>query len=242
VECSVRSVSDRIEMGYREAFRGLLARVKPRRLEFGVELLVGRARERAARDGTPLRRALYDLYVETRGKVEKRVALMAACTLAPAEPAASPRFLCDESLGGLARWLWAAGQAADVARGLRSDALLAEARRLGAELLTSDASLFSRRDVREGRIAAVWVPTGLARLEQLEWVRHEAPFHLADPRCMACGGALQAAPKASVRERIPPRTALWKDEYWTCARCGRLFWEGTHWERIAARLREVKAA
>ena len=42
---------------------------------------------------------------------------------------------------------------------------------------------------------------------------------------------------AAVAERIPPRTARWKDEYFVCARCGRLFWEGTHWERIRERLR-----
>ena len=36
-----------------------------------------------------------------------------------------------------------------------------------------------------------------------------------------------------VRTRIPPRTALWKDEYFLCAACDRLFWQGTHWERIA---------
>jgi uncharacterized protein with PIN domain len=235
-------VSERIEAGYRDAFRRLLARVRPRRLEFGVELLLGRGRERAARDGKPLRRALYELFLETRGRVEKRVALIARCSASP-PPAPSPsRFLCDCSLGGLARWLRAAGQAAEVAEGLRGDPLLAEARRREAVLLTSDASLLSRRDVREERIAAVWVPTDLALVEQLDWVRHAAPFPLREPRCMACGGELLSAEKASVRERIPPRTALWKDRYWTCARCGRLFWEGTHWERIVARLREVQAA
>jgi uncharacterized protein with PIN domain len=235
-------VSERIEAGYREAFRALLARVRPRRLEFGVELLIGRARERAARHGVPFAQAAYDLFLETRLRVEKRVALIERCTVAPPPPAAPGLFLCDCSLGGLARWLWAAGQAAEVARGLRGDALLVEARRLGAVLLTSDASVVARRAVREGEVAAVWVPTGRARLEQLDWVRHAAPFPAGDPRCMACGGELQAAEKASVRERIPPRTALWKDRYWTCARCGRLFWEGTHWQRIVARLREVQAA
>jgi uncharacterized protein with PIN domain len=55
---------------------------------------------------------------------------------------------------------------------------------------------------------------------------------------MACGGALEAVAKDTVRERIPPRTAAWKDEYFLCAACGRLFWKGTHWERIERRLRE----
>ena len=55
-------------------------------------------------------------------------------------------------------------------------------------------------------------------------------------RCMACGGALRPARKEDVRARIPPRTALWKDDYFLCAACDRLFWQGTHWERIAGTL------
>lgn len=232
---------ERIEAGYREAFRTLLARVRPRRLQFGVDLLIGRARERAGRKGVPFPDAAYQLFLETRLRVEKRVALMERCTVAPEAPAAPGLFLCDGSLGGLARWLWAAGRSAEVAR-VRGDRLIAEARGRGAVLLTSDASLFTRRAILDGSLRAVWVPTGRSLLEQLDWVRHAAPFPLGEPRCMACGGELVAAEKASVRDRIPPRTALWKDEYWTCASCGRLFWEGTHWQRIVARLREVQAA
>jgi hypothetical protein len=38
--------------------------------------------------------------------------------------------------------------------------------------------------------------------------------------------------KADIAPRIPPRTALWRDDYWLCRDCGRLYWQGTHWERI----------
>ena len=54
---------------------------------------------------------------------------------------------------------------------------------------------------------------------------------------MACGGLLRATTKQSVRDRIPPRTALWLDDYFVCAECDQLFWKGTHWQRIRARLR-----
>jgi uncharacterized protein with PIN domain len=53
---------------------------------------------------------------------------------------------------------------------------------------------------------------------------------------MSCGGALRPVDKQKVSERIPPRTARWRDEYFLCAGCGRLFWQGTHWQRIAERL------
>jgi uncharacterized protein with PIN domain len=229
----------RIEAGFRRRFRELLARVRPRRLEFGVELLMGRARERARREALEDVDALTRLYEETRTRVERRLAVMAACEATPSPSApspAEPHFLCDGSLGGLARWLRAAGYRAQTTGGAR-DALLRESLRTGATLVTTDARLPDRKAVRDGVIAALWVPSGLDVVRQLAMVLRDLGLRPRDPRCMACGGRMEPVEKAEVADRIPPRTALWLDTYFTCGKCGRLFWKGTHWERIEQRLR-----
>src|SRR5262245_29503068 len=228
----------RIEDGFRRRFRELLARVQPRRLDFGVELLMGRARERAAREGLTDVDALTSLYEETRTCVVKRLKVMAACQVNPpgAPRAAAPRFLCDSSLGGLARWLRAAGYEANVSP-RAGDALVQEARVSSVVLLTTDARLWDRRLVRDGTVQALWLPSGLEIARQLAMVLRDLELDPRDPRCMACGGPLEPVEKAAVADRIPPRTARWKDDYFVCARCGRLFWEGTHWERIQERWR-----
>ena len=92
--------------------------------------------------------------------------------------------------------------------------------------------MLDRRIVADGSLVVVWVPSALTMAEQLRLVAVELGLALREPRCMACGGALVPTPKEVVRPRIPPRTALWKDEYFVCAGCDRLFWRGTHWERI----------
>jgi hypothetical protein len=153
----------------------------------------------------------------------------------------SPRFGCDNSLGGLARWLRAAGYEARWLRDLRSDDLLRAARAAGEVLVTSDRHLFERRAVALGEVRAVHVPSERDTAGQLARVLRGLGLPLLEPRCMPCGGELRAVARDAVRERIPPRTALWRDEYWACARCGRLFWKGTHWERIEARLRAARA-
>jgi uncharacterized protein with PIN domain len=56
---------------------------------------------------------------------------------------------------------------------------------------------------------------------------------------MSCGGELRPVDKAAVAARIPPRTARWLDDYFVCARCNQLFWRGTHWQRIQAKLRAL---
>ena len=197
------------------------------------------------REGIPLARAFLDLYLFTRLRVARRLVVTGACTLAEApwsrfkdEP---PAFLCDESLVGLGRWLRAAGYSARDASPSHRDALLGEAARGGLVLATSDAELVERRAVREGSVVAQWVPTGVTPTEQLGLVLADLGLRLRDPRCMACGGQLEAVSKDTLGERIPPRTARWKDDYWVCASCTRLFWQGTHWERIARALAQAAA-
>ncbi len=53
---------------------------------------------------------------------------------------------------------------------------------------------------------------------------------------MSCGGELHPGDKEALRERIPPRTYRWRDDYFVCARCDKLFWHGTHWRRIVGAL------
>jgi hypothetical protein len=229
-------VSSRIEDGYREKFRTLLARVRPKRLQFGVDLLMGRARRLAEQEGVPFATALARLYEFTRWRVQRRLDVTGACTVVLDDEDAVPRFLCDTSLGGLARWLRAAGYEAEWLRDVAGDALIATAAERGSVLLTTDSRLWDRRAVRDGHVKAQWISCHQDPADQAGVVLRDLGLGLRQPRCMACGGPLAEVAKDDVRERIPPRTALWKDEYFVCAGCGKLFWRGTHWERIAARL------
>jgi uncharacterized protein with PIN domain len=234
----------RIEEGYRRRFRELLALVRPRRLDFGVELLVRRGRERSQREGLPLVRGLAAVYEETRRRVQRRVGLTGACSVVKPpwerfDAADPPRFLCDACLGGLARWLRAAGYEAGTAEATDDGAMVEEARSEGRVLLTSDSEVMDRRLIRDGTVVALWMPTGLSLREQLGIVLRDLGLGLRAPRCMACGGELRAVEKDAVQPRIPPRTARWKDEYFVCGACDQLFWQGTHWQRISSALAEA---
>ncbi len=58
---------------------------------------------------------------------------------------------------------------------------------------------------------------------------------------MSCGGELRRVPKETVCDRIPPKTGRWQDEYHLCTRCDKLFWHGTHWQRIREGLEQSVA-
>ncbi|HWX18780.1 MAG TPA: Mut7-C RNAse domain-containing protein [Candidatus Binatia bacterium] len=107
---------------------------------------------------------------------------------------------------------------------------------MSATILTTDSMLMERRLLRDQIIPSMWLPPTLTIPKQLALVFREFGLTLRRHRCMACGGELRPVDKEQMRERIPPRTYRWLDEYFVCSRCDKLFWHGTHWERIRQRL------
>jgi hypothetical protein len=240
-------VDGRIEHGFRARLRALAAIAGSAEPAVDASRALQEARERARQAGEPPSRAFVDAWVRELQRAKQAWARRgegagAGPPWARFDAEHPPRFLCDPSLEGLARWLRAAGYEALVAPGVPGHRLPDEARRLGLVLLTTEAEALDRRIAVDGSLVVAWVPSALTMAEQLHMVALDLGLGLRAPRCMACGGRLVPRPKDEVRPRIPPRTARWKDEYFVCAGCDRLFWRGTHWERIETTLRRVVAA
>ena len=220
----------RIQKAYETRFRWLLGGVRARRLDQGVQWLVQKARRMSADMAMPLSDALTRIYGELatrRGFVQHQQL---------PEPV---HFFCDAGLGGLARWLRAAGYEAEWEAGIDDDELLRRAREIAAVILTTDSMLMERRLLRDRVIPSLWLPPTLKIPEQLALVFREFKLRVRRHRCMACGGELCTVDKEQMRERIPPKTYRWRDDYFLCGRCGKLFWHGTHWERMKRALNEL---
>jgi uncharacterized protein with PIN domain len=230
----------RIQNAYEMKFRTWLRIVRARRVEQGVRWLVADATRLSQQERIPVAQALADTCERLGRKIERWQNSVSARSpeLQGVSKACSipPVFVCDAGLGGLARWLRAAGFETYWRQDITDDELLHEARRLSAILLTTDSILMERRILQKGIIPALWVPPVITMVEQLKLVMHELRLSPREPRCMSCGGVLLLADKEAVRDRIPPKTYLWLDRYFVCAKCGKLFWHGTHWEKIQRRL------
>jgi uncharacterized protein len=244
----------RIRQAFAGRFRTLLARFGARRVDAGVAQLLARADQHLAQSAS-LTGSLIEVerhLLEQLRRFNRRKA--AADSASPgfqssnietAEPAASRtradstsnlRFICDGGLGGLARWLRAAGYDAAWDPEKHDAEIVRQAARENAALLTTDSLLMERRVVQRGQVRAYWLPPTLSIPEQLQLVFREFDLQPRPPRCMKCGGEVARVEKESVRDRIPPRTYRWLDEYFICQRCGQLFWHGTHWRRIQERI------
>lgn len=216
----------RIVGAYRAKFRALLSRVGARRVEKGIDWAMAHSRRGAV---SPALEAAYQIMRRrAAGYLARRAGV----------PGRPPEFVCDVGLGGLARWLRGAGYMAYWREGAGDVELIAEAAQHGAILLTTDSGMMERRVLRDGKLPALWLSPGLTKMEQLQSVLVDLDLPLLPPRCMQCGGELDRVAKADVAERIPPKTLVWRDEYFVCRNCGKLFWHGTHWRRIVERLQE----
>jgi uncharacterized protein len=153
-----------------------------------------------------------------------------------------PRFACDAMLGALARWLRAAGYDASWQYGISDHDLIQRSRDEGRTLLSSDSGIFHFALIRDGVQPALFIPRDLRPLEQLGFVLEKLGLSLREPRCMTCGGDLIMVPKEQVESRVPARTFGWLESFWECSRCRKLFWHGTHWQRIAEALRLATAS
>jgi uncharacterized protein with PIN domain len=156
-----------------------------------------------------------------------------------------PRWLVDEMLGRLARYLRFLGHDTEYVRGLEDSEIRRRVRAEGRILLTRDRLLSTQTP------SAVWIPS-VELPEQLRILRDRfpaLPFEVRFDRCTVCNGELALVPVTeSSPERGAGRTSLPRAgaPIYACTRCGHRYWEGSHTSRIrsvvAAALRGVDPA
>jgi uncharacterized protein with PIN domain len=213
----------RIQCHYERRFRALLTQEGRPNVQAEVAAIVASARKQSEAEQIPLSLAL----------ARRHADLVQRSGDASHFPQC---FTCDVGLGGLARWLRGSGYQAFWNSELDDAGLIRDAQERGATLITTDSMMLERGILRDGLVPSVFVPSTLTREQQLEIIFRELGLSIRESRCMRCGGKLQAVDKSTVASRIPPKTALWLDEYFVCAACGRLFWRGTHWRQMQQRL------
>jgi uncharacterized protein with PIN domain len=148
-----------------------------------------------------------------------------------------PRFLADANVGRLARWLRAYGYDAAYAAHVDDSQLIGRALAEGRVLLTRDSGLMQRRVVSRGSLPAVLLRSDRVD-DQLRQVVGELELagDRALSRCLECNVELEPRPKAEVSERLPPHVRATQVRFSECPRCGRVYWPGTHWQRMRERM------
>jgi hypothetical protein len=188
-----------------------------------------------------MREENFHLLLDPRGRRPDRVEVFPVVApwdptqhsmLRPALPAL--RFAVDANVGKLATLLRMLGFDTAYDRSL-DDAGLAElAARERRVVLSKDRALLKRAAVTHGRC-----------------IRHEDPeeqllevlclFGLRPPfatfsRCLRCNVPLRPVDKAEIEHRLLPKTRAYYHDFSLCPECDRIYWAGSHQERMQERV------
>jgi uncharacterized protein with PIN domain len=153
-------------------------------------------------------------------------------------PLRDARFVVDVNLGKLARYLRMLGFDT-LYRNDYGDAQIVDiAEDQQRIVLTRDRRLLQHARVTRGYWVRSTDPDDqvvevVGRLQLERWMR---PLH----RCLDCNGRLQPVPKAEVLHRLEPMTRRHYSEFYRCEHCGKVFWKGSHYAGIRAKLERLK--
>ncbi|MGZ5159358.1 MAG: Mut7-C RNAse domain-containing protein [Burkholderiales bacterium] len=153
----------------------------------------------------------------------------------PHQPGEAPfeeplAFIADAHMGGLARMLRMLGFDATYDNTLHDPVIVERGAAERRVVLTRDRELLKRRDVLRGCYVHALKPE-----DQLREVAHRygiaarmQPFTL----CLHCNLPLEPAKPEAVLEQVPERIRLQYHQFRHCAGCERIYWEGSHWDRM----------
>lgn len=149
------------------------------------------------------------------------------------------KFVVDGHLGKLARDLRLLGFDVFYQNTAQDRHLLEVMQREGRALITRDRRLLMHAIVQEG-----YCPRSHHHEEQtIEVVKRFdltsalAPF----TRCLACNTRLETIEKKEVVERLEPLTKIYYEKFRRCPGCGKIYWGGSHFDKLRARVERVRA-
>ena len=145
------------------------------------------------------------------------------------------RFVIDHMLGRLARYLRFMGYDVHYPTGEESDdALIRRAIREDRAIITRDRALSERFE------EAFYVPHHDVEGQMVWFFRtFGGPLRIRADRCTVCNSPLRPATPSEVADAVPDGVLSRNSEFYRCDGCGRIYWWGTHAERME---RDIEAA
>lgn len=143
-----------------------------------------------------------------------------------------PRFVLDTHLGRLAAYLRMLGFDSLYRNDYEDPQLADIAQHDERILLSRDKKLLMRKVVVRG----YFVRNTRPRQQLVELVQRfdlglkQHPFS----RCMHCNGLIKPVSRGLVESRLLPRTARYYDAFRQCEQCHKIYWKGTHYQRMQA--------
>ena len=147
-------------------------------------------------------------------------------------PLRRPRFVLDVHLGKLSSLMRMLGIDTLYSNSYTDEEILAISLDQGRTVLSKDRGLLRDETLTRGYHVREKHPQLQIRevVERFDLRESVAPF----TRCLRCNTLLESVPKDEIVAQLPPRVRETFVDFWRCATCARLFWQGSHYERMTA--------
>ncbi len=154
-----------------------------------------------------------------------------------AQPLRQLKFVLDVHLGKLARLLRLLGCDALYRNDYDDEQIIDIAKQEHRIILTRDRGILKNSQVTHGYCVRSCKPMEQVQevLQRFDLYTHLAPFS----RCLECNGIVSAVTKVSVSDQIPIRISMAFDNFWQCMDCGRLYWRGSHYEKLRQKISDL---
>jgi len=147
-----------------------------------------------------------------------------------ARPLRETRFVADVHLGKLARLLRMMGFDTLYRRDFEDADIVARSIEERRIILTRDRGILKYKFVTHGHCVRSTQPREQAReiLERFDLRARIKPF----ARCMLCNGRIVEVAREDVGDNLFPRTAVDFDDFRRCESCGKIYWRGSHYDKM----------
>ncbi len=146
------------------------------------------------------------------------------------------KFLCDQMLGTLAKWLRIYGFDTFFARNDVDDVeLLNIAKNENRILITRDKELI--QVARRENLKTIKVETTDID-EQIKAVLNNVEIDKSQvlTRCLLCNALIEEIKKNGIKDKVAERVFENNDKFWFCKKCDKIYWKGTHYDKMIEKI------
>ena len=153
-------------------------------------------------------------------------------------PLRNTRFVLDTHLGRLAAYLRMLGFDTLYRNDYNDPALADISSHEQRILLTRDKKLLTRKIITHGYYVRETQPQQqlLEVIQRFDLSGNLNPFS----RCLHCNGSIHPVSKESISRHLMPRTREFYNEFWQCEHCQKVYWKGSHYQRMRKLIEELK--
>lgn len=147
------------------------------------------------------------------------------------------KFILTKELGRLAKWLRILGYDAEYFDNSNHSALIIQALRDGRVILTRNQHLPKRTGLQIIIVNSEEIKQQLS--EVVKTLKLGVNKDIMFTRCILCNTLLEQIAKVSVQDKVPEYVFKTQENFITCPKCKRIYWQGTHWGNVAKILEKI---